>query len=178
MGTKNTYGYFYILWCRQPPMPVHCDNLTATGIANDTVKKQRSRSMEMRFILGGRSSQDGKFWCAVAHRSGEPCRLFHQAFQWNTPSRGKTLVPTREEFYKVPTKSSCTGCVGTLANGYIKSVPLPRVSARAAHITTVTARRQALTPVPYGLAPVPLSSPMTKHQFSHEPESFVQPLIM
>ena len=74
--------------------------------------------------------------------------------------------------------STLRGCVGTLANGYIKSVPLPRVTARAAHVTAVTARRQALTPVPYGLAPVPLSSPMTEHRFSHESESFVQPLIM
>ena len=31
----------------QPPTTVHCDNLTATGIANDTVKKQRSRLTEM-----------------------------------------------------------------------------------------------------------------------------------
>ena len=41
--------------------------------------------------------------------------------------------------------------VGTLANGYIKSVPLPRVTARAAHVTAATNRCQALTPVPYGL---------------------------
>ena len=34
----------------QPPTPMHCDNITATGIANDTVKKQQSRSMEMRFF--------------------------------------------------------------------------------------------------------------------------------
>ena len=74
--------------------------------------------------------------------------------------------------------STLRGCVGTLANGYIKSVPLPRVTARAAHVTAATNRCQALTPVPYGLAPVPLSSPMTKHRFSHESESFVQPLIM
>ena len=72
----------------------------------------------------------------------------------------------------------CLIGVETLANGYIKSVPLPHVTARAAHVTTVTARRQALTPVPHGLAPVPLSSPMDKHEFSHESESFVQPLIM
>ena len=31
----------------QPATPIHCDNMTATGIANDTIKKQRSRSMEM-----------------------------------------------------------------------------------------------------------------------------------
>ena len=34
----------------QPPTPVYCDNQTAVGIANETVKKQRSRSMEMRFF--------------------------------------------------------------------------------------------------------------------------------
>eukprot|EP00804_Cyclotella_cryptica_P024021 CCRYP_020049-RA/>CCRYP_020049-RA protein AED:0.41 eAED:0.41 QI:0/-1/0/1/-1/1/1/0/276 len=34
----------------QPPTSSHCDNETATGIANNTVKKQRSRSMEMHFF--------------------------------------------------------------------------------------------------------------------------------
>jgi hypothetical protein len=34
----------------QPPMPIHCNNSTAAGIANNTVKRQRSRSMEMRYF--------------------------------------------------------------------------------------------------------------------------------
>ena len=34
----------------QPPTPVHCNNSTAVSIANDTVKRQRSRSMEMRYF--------------------------------------------------------------------------------------------------------------------------------
>ena len=34
----------------QPKMPVHCNNATAVGIANNTVKCQRSRSMEMRYF--------------------------------------------------------------------------------------------------------------------------------
>ena len=34
----------------QPPTPVHSDNKTATGITNDTAKKHRSRSMEMRYF--------------------------------------------------------------------------------------------------------------------------------
>jgi hypothetical protein len=34
----------------QPPTPIHCDNNTAVGIANDTVKRQRSRAMEMRYF--------------------------------------------------------------------------------------------------------------------------------
>ncbi len=34
----------------QPKTQVHCDNLTAVGIANNTVKRQRLRSMEMQFF--------------------------------------------------------------------------------------------------------------------------------
>ena len=34
----------------QPPTPIHCDNSTAAGISNNTVKKHRSRSMEMRYF--------------------------------------------------------------------------------------------------------------------------------
>ena len=35
---------------KQPATPVHCDNSTAVGIANDAVKKQQSRSMEKQFL--------------------------------------------------------------------------------------------------------------------------------
>jgi hypothetical protein len=36
----------------QARTPVHCNNATAVGIANNMVKQQRSCSMEMRFFLG------------------------------------------------------------------------------------------------------------------------------
>ncbi len=35
----------------QPKTPVHCNNTTAVGIANDSVKRRWSRSMEIRFFL-------------------------------------------------------------------------------------------------------------------------------
>jgi len=34
----------------QPPTPVHVDNSTAVGITNGTIKRQRSRAMEMRYF--------------------------------------------------------------------------------------------------------------------------------
>jgi hypothetical protein len=37
----------------QPKKSVHCDNATAVGIANNTIKRQRSQSMEMRFFWIG-----------------------------------------------------------------------------------------------------------------------------
>jgi hypothetical protein len=34
----------------RPKMPVHCDNATAIGIANNTIKRQRSWGMEMKYF--------------------------------------------------------------------------------------------------------------------------------
>ncbi len=43
----------------QPKTPVHCNNETVVGIANNTVKWQQSRSMEMRFFgVGNKVAQD------------------------------------------------------------------------------------------------------------------------
>ena len=37
----------------QPRTPFHCDNATAVGISSNTVKQQRARTMEMRFMWVG-----------------------------------------------------------------------------------------------------------------------------
>ena len=51
---------------KQPATPIHCDNSTAVGIANNTVKKQRSRSMEMRFFgLQIKSSKNCSKYCGT-----------------------------------------------------------------------------------------------------------------
>ncbi len=43
----------------QPKMPVHCNNATAVGIMNNTVKGQPSRAMEMQFFwIGNKVAQD------------------------------------------------------------------------------------------------------------------------
>ena len=34
----------------QPPTPIHIDNTTVVGIVNNTIKRRRSRSMEMRYF--------------------------------------------------------------------------------------------------------------------------------
>jgi hypothetical protein len=34
----------------QPPTPIHIDNTTTVGIVNNSIKRQRSRSMEMRYF--------------------------------------------------------------------------------------------------------------------------------
>ena len=43
----------------QPPTPINCDNETAVGICNGTVKRQRLRSMEMRYFWVGDQVKNG-----------------------------------------------------------------------------------------------------------------------
>ena len=138
---------------KQPATPVHCDNSTAVGIANDTVKKQRSRSMEMRFFWITDQVQQ-KFFKVLWHPGAEnladyftkhfPTAHHIQVRPWyqhehNSPS----FLPRAAE------PKALRGCVGTLSNGYTKSGPLPRVApfrapiakltrALAAHLSTIT----------------------------------------
>jgi hypothetical protein len=58
----------------QPRTPVHCDNATTVGIANNTVKRQQSRSMEM-----------GYFW--VGDKEAQLSSLLHMS-----PARRGTLL--------------------------------------------------------------------------------------
>ena len=52
----------------QPPTPIHVDNTTAVGIANDTIKKQRSGSFEMRYLYACDQVKAGNF--DVQHQPG------------------------------------------------------------------------------------------------------------
>ena len=113
----------------QHPTPIHCDNKTATGIANDTVKKHRSRSMEMRF-----------FWI-----TDQVKQIFFDV-QWHPGKEnlgdylskhfdGKHHLEVRPWYLHGPdsprwlprasTPSALRGCAGSLDNGYIRSAPLP-----------------------------------------------------
>ena len=118
----------------QPPTPIHCDNANATRISNDTVKKQRSRSMEIRFFWVTDQVQRQVFdvWWHPGqenladyftknvdtqhHIAVQPCYLY--------TSSSPIVLP------RAATPSSLRGCVGTLPNGYVRSATLPRVAMR------------------------------------------------
>eukprot|EP00804_Cyclotella_cryptica_P016363 CCRYP_009915-RA/>CCRYP_009915-RA protein AED:0.19 eAED:0.12 QI:0/0/0/1/0/0/2/0/920 len=115
----------------QPPTPTHCDNETATGIANNTIKKQRSCSMEMRFFWvtdqvnrrhfqvrwhpGQENLADyfTKHFDARHHISVRPWYLHTKDYPQFLP---RAAAP-----------SSMRGCVGTLPNRYMRISPLPRI---------------------------------------------------
>ena len=112
---------------------MHCDNVTAAGIENDTVKKQRSRSMEMRFFWITDQVKRG-FFDVQWHPGQENLADYftkhfdgkhHQEVRpWYLHTdKSPRILP------RAAAPSTLRGCVGTLPNGYIRSAPLPRLQA-------------------------------------------------
>merc|ERR1712194_487746 len=99
----------------QPPTPIHIDNTTAVGIVNSTIKRQRSRSMEMRYfwLLDQESQMYFKFY-------------YHPGAEHMADS------PT--ELVRAAPPSARRGCVGLLGDPYTKGVPLPRIPSYRAPV--------------------------------------------
>ncbi len=103
----------------------------AVEIASNNVKLRRSRSMEMRFFwIGDKVAEEmyditwhpgmenladyqSKHHTGAHHRAVRPYYL-HQE---NSPR----ILP------RATRHSTLKGCVGTLENGYVRNVPLPRI---------------------------------------------------
>ena len=126
----------------QPQTPVHCDNATAVGIANNTIKRQRSRSMEMRFFwIGDKIAQE--MYALQWHPGQENLADYqskhhvgsHHAYvrPWYLHTANSPRVLPRAE-----RPSALKGCVGTLKDGYIRRVPLPRAprTQHASHVSS------------------------------------------
>ncbi len=116
----------------QPKTPVHCDNATAIGIANNTVKRQRARAMEMRFFwVGDKVAQD--MYDLTWHPGQENLADYQSKHH-----AGSHHVKVRPYYIHMDNSprilpramrpSTLKGCVGTLKDGYIRKVPLPRLS--------------------------------------------------
>ena len=116
----------------QPKTPVHCDNATAVGIAKNTIKRQRARAMEMRFFwVGDKVPQDiyDLFW----HPGQENLADYqskHHAGSHHVNVRPYYLHMENSPRFlpRAIRPSTLKGCVGTLKDGYVRRVPLPRVS--------------------------------------------------
>lgn len=115
----------------QPPTSIHCDNKTAAGIANDTVKKQRSRSMEMRFFWVTDQTKQGYFNVEWHPGKENLADYFTKHFdgKHHMEVRPWYLHETNSpsELPRAAAPSTLRGCVGTLADGYVRSAPLPRL---------------------------------------------------
>jgi hypothetical protein len=115
----------------QPKMQVHCDNATALGISNNSVKRRRSHSMEMRYFwVCEKVAQDAYDvrWHPgqenlADYQSKHHTGTHHQAVRpWYLHEEHSPLVLPR-----ATRPNTLKGCVGTLPAGYVRKVPLPRV---------------------------------------------------
>jgi hypothetical protein len=118
----------------QPKTPDHCNNATAVGIANNTIKRQRLRSMEMRFFwIGDKIAQ--QMYDIKWHPRQENLANYqskHHNGLHHTVVRPRYLHLENSPWVLPRAKhpSALKGCVGIRNDGYIRKVPLlqaPRI---------------------------------------------------
>ena len=119
----------------QPKTPLHCDNSTAIGIANKSIKKQCSCSMNMRYFWILDQIQQGNF--DVIWRPGQE-NLGDYPTKHHTAAHHQHVRP-----YYVHTDKSpryllraldphlLQGCVDSTLGPYNRQTPLPRNKTRS-----------------------------------------------
>jgi hypothetical protein len=115
----------------QPKILVHCDNVTTVRFANNTIKRQCSRAMEMRYFWVGIKVAQNIYslsWYPRQENLGN-YKSKHHLRAHHTAMRPyyihKTNSPLELPCALCP--STMEGCVGTLKDGYVRNVPLPQV---------------------------------------------------
>merc|ERR1712194_962887 len=122
----------------QPPTPIHIDNTTAEGIVNSTIKRQRSRSMEMRYfwLLDQESQMYFKFY----YHPGAELMIDYPTKAHTGPVHTQVrpyyihMENSPTELVRAALPSTRRGCVGLLGDPYIKGVPLPRIPSYRAPV--------------------------------------------
>ncbi len=115
----------------QPPTLIHIDNTTAVGIVNSTIKRQRSRSMEMRYfwLLDQQFQKYFKFFYQPGQENLADYPSKHHSAAIHQHVRPYYLHMSNSPQYliRAAKPSARRGCVQTLADPYHKKVPLPRI---------------------------------------------------
>jgi hypothetical protein len=98
-----------------PPTRIHCDNNTAVGIANDTVKRQRSRAMEMRYFWvtdQARNKNIAVSWHPGAENLGDYVTKHHPAKHHQHVRPMYTHQPSSPQYLRqAQAPSTLRGCV-------------------------------------------------------------------
>ncbi len=141
----------------QSKTPIHCNNATAVGIANDTVKRQHSQSMEMRYFWVcdkiAQHAYDVKWHPGqenlADYQSKHHLGAHHIAVcPWYLHENNLPLFLPR-----AVSPSSLKGCLGPLPKGYVHNVPLPRVPVSQRTRIRQVQKIPALYDGPYGVPP-------------------------
>ena len=113
----------------QPPIPLHIDNTTAVGIVNSTIKRQKSRAMEMRYFW--LLDQEAQKFCYFQYSPGQ-----ENLGDYPTKAHDERGTIHARPFYvhtkdsprllpRAPKPSTRRGCVGVIPNPYLRRTPLP-----------------------------------------------------
>lgn len=115
----------------QPPTPLHCDNKTATAIANDTIRKQRSHAMEMRFFWATDQVNQGYFdvrWHPGQENLADYTSKHHSAKHHQRVRPYYVHMHTSPQYLpRASEPRAMRGCAGILEKGYVRTAPLPRI---------------------------------------------------
>jgi hypothetical protein len=145
---------------KQPKTPVHCNNATAVSITNNTVKRQRLRSMEMRFFWI--SDKVVQYMYVLSWHPGQENLADYQS-KHHAGAHHVAVCPwylhmdnSPQELPRALAPSALKGCVGTLNDGYVRRVPLPQAPwiQSTDHVTcNVTVIRDAVDTCYLGQVP-------------------------
>ena len=114
----------------QPPTPIHCDNLTAVGIVNDTVKKQRSRAMEMRYFWVCDQVKNGHvkvYWYPGLENLADYSKHHEERHHVKVRPIYLHMQNSPRTLMRAPAPSVLRGCVGIKARGYARGRPMPTI---------------------------------------------------
>ena len=124
----------------QPPTPIHIDNTTVVGIVNNTIKRQRSRSMEMRYfwLL---DSEAQKYFTYHYHPGQENLADYHtKSFNGKDTTHARPFYVyernSPKELVRALLPSTRRGCVGKLRDSYLHRRPLPTIPTYKVHKRT------------------------------------------
>ena len=136
----------------QPPIPIHIDNTTTVGIVNNTIKRQRSRAMEMRYfwLLDAETQnlftfhytpgQENLADYPTKHHTGK-VHLHVRPYYLHMPQSPKYLLRAMKP-------SARRGCVKTLGSPYLKRTPLPKLPTNKYQALSVTGLPNDTRPQP------------------------------
>ena len=118
----------------QPQTPIHIDNTTAVGIVNNTIKRQRSRAMEMRYfwLLDQETKKDFKFYYHPGQENlaDYPSKAHTGAIHTHVRPYYLHMDNSPNLLTRAAKPSARRGCTQILGDPYYKGTPLPRITRR------------------------------------------------
>ena len=115
----------------QPPTPIHVDNTTAVGIVNSTIKRQRSRAMNMRYFW--LLCHEAQRILNVSYHPGHENLGDYQTKLHNGAHHQRVrpfYLHTKQSpkwLQRAQRPSVRKGCVGRTGDPYMRRTPLPEI---------------------------------------------------